>query len=148
MSTPSRLISLRPATAADLPFLLALRRSAMTPHLQAAWIAQDEAGMMERVLVGFEGARIIEFAGGAIGLLKMIKGERAWDIVQIQLLPEWQGQGIGALLLSQALAEAAEAKATVLLSVLKVNKARRLYERLGFSVISEDENSYSMRATP
>ncbi|SFU27572.1 Acetyltransferase (GNAT) domain-containing protein [Pseudoduganella namucuonensis] len=103
---------------------------------------------MERVLVGFEGARIIEFAGGAIGLLKMIKGERAWDIVQIQLLPEWQGQGIGALLLSQALAEAAEAKATVLLSVLKVNKARRLYERLGFSVISEDENSYSMRAMP
>lgn len=148
MSTPSHLLSLRPATAADLPFLMALRRSAMTPHLQAAGIAQDEAGMLERVLVDFEGARIIEFAGGAIGLLKMVKDERVWEIVQIQLLPEWQGLGIGAHLLSQVLAEAADAKAAVLLSVLKVNKARRLYERLGFSVISEDESYYSMRALP
>ena len=36
----------------------------------------------------------------------------------------------------------------VKLGVLKVNPARRLYERLGFRMVEETEVSYGMAATP
>lgn len=46
---------------------------------------------------------------------------------------------------SLVLREAGQAGVAVELSVLKVNPARRLYERLGFVQVSEGEHSYLMR---
>lgn len=117
----------------------------MGPHLDAAGIAQDERAMWARIHSDFECAQIIESAGTAIGLLKVVRELRTWTLVQVQLLPEWQNQGIGARLLTETVADAKAAGASVVLSVLKVNKARRLYERLGFLVVSETDHAYTMR---
>jgi ribosomal protein S18 acetylase RimI-like enzyme len=43
--------------------------------------------------------------------------------------------------------EARRSGKPVALQVLKVNPARRLYERLGFSVTGENETLYFMKAT-
>src|SRR6187399_957517 len=92
-------VSTRKATAEDLPFLINLRRATMRPHLDAAGIDQDDDAMRERVLSEFESASIIELGSTPIGLLKLARSRPTWTLHQIQLLPPWQGRGIGTGLL-------------------------------------------------
>ncbi len=139
-------VSTRTATADDLPFLIDLRRATMRPHLDAAGIDQDDDAMRERVLAEFESASIIEVGATPIGLLKLARGRQVWALHQVQLLPEWQGKGIGTGLLRNILAQAAQSGSQVELHVLKVNQARRLYERLGFTIVAEGMHAFTMRA--
>jgi GNAT superfamily N-acetyltransferase len=139
------LIQRRPVNTADLPFLIDLRRLTMGPHFEAAGIELDEHGMLARIQSHFDSGQIIELAGEAIGLLKVVREMPSWTVLQVQLLPAWQNRGIGARLIAQTIADARKVGADVVLSVLKVNKARRLYERLGFLVIAESDVAYTMR---
>ena len=118
----------------------------MGPHLEAAGIELDEQEMLARIHSHFESGQIIELACELIGLLKVVREMRTWTVLQVQLLPAWQNQGIGARLIAETITDARKDGADVVLSVLKVNKARRLYERLGFSVISESDGAYTMQA--
>jgi ribosomal protein S18 acetylase RimI-like enzyme len=60
-------------------------------------------------------------------------------ILDIALLPEHRGAGIGTAVLQDLLREADGAGRRVTLQVARSNPARRLYERLGFVTTSEDE---------
>lgn len=65
--------------------------------------------------------------------------------MQVQLIPRWQGQGLGTLLLRRIVDEARNARTTLRLNVLKANPARRLYEQLGFVVVKERQHTYTMQ---
>lgn len=136
----------RPATAADVPFLLELRRLTMNGHLAASGMSLSDEDHLKRVQIEFEAARVLERDGRPVGLLKLARRELDWELVQIQLIPALQGSGHGRALLEDLLVDARQAGATVRLSVLKLNPARRLYERLGFVVETENEHSYGMVA--
>ncbi|MGE7988439.1 GNAT family N-acetyltransferase [Lysinibacillus fusiformis] len=60
-------------------------------------------------------------------------------LIDIALLPNYQGKGIGTHLIVQLQKMAKEQRKAVVLQVLKTNSARDLYERLGFQVFQEDE---------
>jgi len=60
-------------------------------------------------------------------------------VLDIALLPEHRGAGIGTAVLQDVLREAEGAGCRVTLQVARSNRARRLYERLGFVTTSEDE---------
>ena len=79
-----------------------------------------------------------------MGLLKVVRERRQWELMQIQLAPGVQGQGLGTTLLQSLIAEARSKNASLTLSVLKANPAKRLYDRLGFRMVAEKENSYEM----
>ena len=53
-------------------------------------------------------------------------------LIDIALLPDWSGQGIGGALLDRLIAEAEEKGLGVALCVRPENPARRLYLRKGF----------------
>lgn len=74
-----------------------------------------------------------------------MKENNQWELIQIQITPELQGNGLGRSILQRLLAEAFQAQSAVRWSVLKTNPARRLYERLGFQVIGENGYSYEMQ---
>lgn len=137
-------IDLRPASLADLPFLLTLRRLTMTGHLQRVGAPADDEAHDRRIRAHFEDAMIVCEGATAIGLLKVTRAAGEWHVHQIQILPARQGQGIGEAVLRELLADAARANVPVSLSVLHGNPARRLYERLGFRIESETETSASM----
>ena len=83
--------------------------------------------------------------GLAVGLLRVSESESAVFIDQVEIVPDYQGQGIGTSLINNLLALGRPVE----LGVLKVNDdAGRLYERLGFRVISDNEKHYQMRAEP
>lgn len=138
----------RPATEADIAFLLALREQTMDAHLVASGVdihAGDPGALrLARVRHRFDCARILLLDGEPVGLMKLQESPGAWSLLQLQLSPGCQGQGIGRALIEQLLAEADAAGVAVSLSVLKANPARRLYERLGFVQVGEDKFEFRM----
>jgi GNAT superfamily N-acetyltransferase len=67
-------------------------------------------------------------------------------LVDICLLPQWRGRGIGEALLAATLAQGAERRRDVCLHVHATNvRARQLYERLGFTCTGEAGLHVEMR---
>ncbi|HTV25250.1 MAG TPA: GNAT family N-acetyltransferase [Polyangiaceae bacterium] len=138
-------IRLRPATEADVPYLLALREQTMHQHFVASGVEPTREEHLERVRIRFDSAQIIEHDGHPAGLFKVARDTPAWDLIQIQLAPELQGRGVGERLIRGLLDDAARAGATVSLNVLTANPARKLYERLGFQHVERGDHMYVMR---
>jgi len=145
--SPAATLTRRAANETDLPFLLALRIAAMGPHMAAAGHHPTDAEQQARVLSRFDSAELLLVDGGPVGLLKLLRDPGCWRLQQIQLMPAFQGRGFGGALIAELLAEARAAGVDMELSVLTRNPARRLYERLGFAVVSQDEHGFNMRAS-
>jgi len=75
--------------------------------------------------------------GQPAGRLYVHAWEREIRIVDIALMPEFRGQGIGSDLLRSLIAEAEASDRTLSIHVEHNNPARRLYERLGFQYAGE-----------
>ena len=84
---------------------------------------------------------VILVDGEPAGRLYVLRGESEIRIVDIALLPEQRGNGVGSSLLRDLLAEADAAGKSVTIHVERMNPALRFYERLGFSV-AEDKGVY------
>lgn len=138
-------VTLRPANDSDLPFLLDLRFQTMDQHYIASGVHLSQDEHMQRVLHRFDCAEIIIVDGRAGGLVKLDRNGTDWHLIQIQLVPELQRRGLGAQLMDKIISEAGSAGASIRLGVLKVNPARRLYERLGFLVVGETSDSFKMQ---
>jgi ribosomal protein S18 acetylase RimI-like enzyme len=141
----ARSVRLRPATDADLPYLLALREQTMTAHQVASGSIPSDSEREQRVRFRFDCASIIEHDAKPAGLFKVSRDGLDWQLIQIQLAPELQGQGIGQALIMKLCDEARTSGASLSLHVLYANPARRLYERLGFRVVGEQDHGYLMR---
>jgi ribosomal protein S18 acetylase RimI-like enzyme len=85
--------------------------------------------------------------GEPAGRLYLHRGETEIRIVDIALLPEHRGTGVGTSLLSDLLAEADAVGKRVTIHVERFNPALRLYERLGFAV-AEDKGAYLFLQRP
>lgn len=138
------MIETRSARSDDLDFLLKLRGLTMRPHFLASGISLSEEEDCARVLDNFEFARVILHDGAPIGLVKLVRKADPWLLQQLQLLPEFQSRGIGAGVIGTVLAQAHAEGVGVELHVLKQNHARRLYERMGFTVVGEHQHSVTM----
>jgi N-acetylglutamate synthase-like GNAT family acetyltransferase len=138
------MLGLRKALESDVPFLVQLRHETMYTHLQNSGVELDSDAQLARVMYQFDCAQIILIDRRAVGLLKVNRNSNPWNLIQIQLSPMVQGQGLGESLVACVLEEARNAGVNVELSVLKANPAKRLYERLGFRVVDETELEYSM----
>ncbi|MFD2368662.1 GNAT family N-acetyltransferase [Brevibacillus sp. GCM10020057] len=82
--------------------------------------------------------RIIYSDNTKAGRMIVDETDRELHLVDLSLLPALRNQGIGTRLLQQLQREAGQQNKALALSVYLSNPARRLYERLGFSVVSED----------
>lgn len=120
----------------------------MTAHQLASGLEPSELERKQRVSYRFECAQIITWGCQSIGLMKLARDAPDWHLIQIQLDPAAQGQGIGGALLAGVIAEAKAAGVSLRLGVLRANPARRLYERLGFRTVNEGPHEYEMRLLP
>jgi ribosomal protein S18 acetylase RimI-like enzyme len=77
----------------------------------------------------------------ACGRFYVYRGGTEIRIMDIALLPEHRGNGVGSSLLHDLLVEADAEGKRVTIHVERLNPALRLYERLGFSV-AEDKGVY------
>ena len=84
---------------------------------------------------------IIERDGIPAGRLYVHRGETSILIIDIALLPEYRGGGIGTRFLRELQEEARASQRTLTIHVEKFNPAQRLYLRLGF-VAKEEAGVY------
>lgn len=66
-------------------------------------------------------------------------------ISQLWIKPSHQNKGIGTDIAQSVMRDAKTLDKYVRLYVLKTNRARRLYDRLGFIQYGEDEGDYYMK---
>ena len=140
--------ALRPEGPADGPFLLEVYASTRREELEATgWpAAMREAFVRMQFNAQQQGYRaafpraefaIILLDGQAVGRIVIDRAGNEFRFVDIALLPEHRGRGLGTALIQNLQREAAAAKKPVRLSVLKGERAFRLYQRLGFEKTGE-----------
>jgi ribosomal protein S18 acetylase RimI-like enzyme len=134
----------REVTENDFDWLYNLRAKTMSKYIIDSGDQFSLESQTERIMKEYGSIKIVRFENQDIGMFKVKRDPDKWEIVQIQLLPDYQHMGIGTQLIQNLQMEASQQGMAVFLSVLKVNPAKRLYERLGFKVIQRKEKSYTM----
>ncbi|MEY2562616.1 MAG: hypothetical protein QOH88_809 [Verrucomicrobiota bacterium] len=146
---PAKLsLRLRPITPEDEPFLLRLFASTRADELALTNWSEEQKVAFCRMQFTAQSAHyqkhygdasfdIIERSGVAAGRLLVWRSGKEMLIVDIALLPEHRGAGLGTNLLRELQEEAKEAGKPLTIHVEKYNPALRLYERLGFQRIEE-----------
>lgn len=85
-------------------------------------------------------------AGRDVGWMQTRTNEREIFIGSLYVMPEMQRLGIGTNILRNLIARCRHSSKALTLSVMKINPAIHLYERLGFCVTHEDQYKFYMRA--
>lgn len=88
--------------------------------------------------------KIIMMDGTPIGTFAVESLEGHLFIHEIQILPEYQGQGIGTQILNEQIEAAQLAGLSLKLVVLRQNKAQALYQRMGFVPYASDSTHIKM----
>lgn len=71
--------------------------------------------------------------------------EGAMQLREIQIHPDYQGQGIGTSVIKYVIEQSRKAGKNVFLKVLFKNEAFKLYKRLGFVETGKNEHQYEMQ---
>jgi len=118
---------------------------------QAAYRAGYEDWTRETVLGHIPDCSlsVIEQDGQPIGRLRVLCNETGITLAGIQLLPAYQNQGIGTMLVTQLQRDADQRNLPLRIAVEKDNpNAQRFYERCGCRVIGEDAQEYHLEYRP
>jgi ribosomal protein S18 acetylase RimI-like enzyme len=143
-------ITLHPATLNDAEFAYQVLERAMREYAMATWGSWPEAKVRARASEDAAAGRsqLIRLGATAVGVVRIDRLPTHFELDQLYILPEHQGRGIGRHVLQGLLAEASAACLPVRLRVLRVNPARRLYERHGFTITSESPERFYMERLP
>lgn len=152
-------ITLRPVTPEDESFLY--RVYAGTREDELAPLEWDDAQKDSFLRMQFNAQHrfyreqfpsadfdIIQTVDQPIGRLYVDRREDEIRIIDIALLPEHRDSGIGSALLKDLLTEASAAGKPVRIHVERFNPALRLYDRLGFIQVGDNDVYYLMEWSP
>ncbi len=145
MAGPPPEYHLRPARKDESAALYAIHRAAMERYVAETWGAWDDA-FQQRFWESHwpPDRQAIEVDGALAGFLEVEERPESLWVGNLELDPRFHGQGIGSAILHEVQREAAPRGLGVTHQVLKVNPARRLYERLGFCETGADDTHYQM----
>jgi len=143
-------IGFRKVKHEDIDFLLSLRKKSMSVHLTKAKIKLTNEQHLERIKEHYYNSHIILRDRKPIGVLKMgvitVNGPtKSLHIRQLQILPEFQGEGIGSKILTVVKKRALQLQLPITLNVLLENPARGLYLRHGFQIEGKNKIEFQMR---
>lgn len=149
----------RPESEADIPFLRRLYVSTRWDELAIVdWSDEQKIDFLESQF-GFQryyyytyypttAFAVLEQDGTPCGRLYLERRPEVATMLDIALLPQWRGRGIGTALIAATLAEAGAAGQVVSIMVEKFNPAQRLYRRLGFREVSDEGVHWAMEWHP
>ena len=148
------MITTRPITEADQAFLRELYASTRaqemamvpwSPEEKHAFLSLQFEAQHKFYMEQFPDARfdLLLEGGKPVGRLYLDVRDEEHRLIDIALLPEYRGRGLGRRLMQDVLDEAAQEGKLVRIHVEQNNPAMRLYDRLGFRKI-EDQGVYDL----
>lgn len=149
--------TLRPETETDAPFRLALFRVSRGPGwdqvpLPAEMLTRIMEQQFHAQTQGYRSAypearlEIITIDGAPVGRLATDRAADDLRLVDIAIIPERRGQGVGGAILQALKDEAAAAGTQVTLQVARDNlAAQRLYHRAGFALTGANDTHLTLR---
>jgi ribosomal protein S18 acetylase RimI-like enzyme len=154
------LIALRPVLPEDEQVLYEVYRSTRADELAGIPWSEDQLKAFLKMQLNARDQsyrmnypqiddRVILFREQPIGRLMVVRADEEIRLADVALLPVHRGNGIGAALVKDLIAEADSSNKPVRLQVEKPNAgARRLYERLGFTATGETMTHTQMEYRP
>lgn len=141
----------RAATAEDEVFLFRLYAASradldaigLPPEQKDLLVKMQSNAQRQQYSSAFPAAEntIILIGDEPIGRTLIHKGAGNYRLVDIVLLPQFRGLGVGTRLIQNLIHDAEAANAVVSLQVRRENVALNLYRRLGF-VVNQDDGVY------
>ncbi|MEU6091417.1 GNAT family N-acetyltransferase [Streptomyces sp. NPDC047085] len=130
---------IRPASMSDVESVAELRSVVLRADLERLG-RYDAQRVRQRLRDAFDPAHtwVIEVGGAFAGCVALRPTRDARWLEHFYLAPHLQGRGVGSDILRGLLERCDHAGVPVRLNVLQGSPARRLYERHGFTVDSED----------
>jgi ribosomal protein S18 acetylase RimI-like enzyme len=147
-------VTFRPIAGTDLPFLARVYASTRTKELADVPMTEQQKTAFLAAQFRLQHAHyqkhypdadwlVVMHGGEDIGRLYIERWPTQHRIIDIALLPERRGEGLGEALLRDLSDEAAAAGKDVSIHVEKLNPVMRLYRRLGFAT-EEDKGVYDL----
>ncbi len=134
---------LRPAIDSDFTFILNLLKENMLASFEKHWGEWNESSFEKTHRK--ENIRIIEYENSSIGYIDFKFKIDCGYVNDIQLQEKFRGKGLGTYIMKMLEQETLNKKVNrICLKVFKDNKVVKLYERLGYKSIFEDESSMIM----
>lgn len=151
-------IRYRPVTSNDTPFLCHLYATTRQDEMKLVpWSEPEKTAFLEQQFFAQKkhydefypdcDFLVIELEGEPIGRLYLDRAEKDIEIVDIALLPQFRGRGIGKMLLEEILDEGRSSGKSVGIYVEHFNPARHLYDRLGFQHVDTNGVYHVMKWT-
>ena len=149
---------LTPASPEDSDFRFQLYVSTRAEELSIfAWSEQQQATFMKMQFMARElsysnaypakTVSLVVCDGRRVGAVMVDRSDHEIRLIDIALLPEARGHGIGTALIQTLIVESRTASKPLRLQVAKGNRAAALYSRLGFVKTGEDEVYERMEIT-
>jgi ribosomal protein S18 acetylase RimI-like enzyme len=138
---------LRPPRDSDFQFCWSLYKELMeslTIELLGRWNEAGQRGVVERSL-NDSGTSIIVSGDTEVGWLLTWDAADEIYLGQLYIVSAMQNRGLGTAIVQQLCARASREGKAVALEVMKNNRARLFYERLGFVRVGESEYKLNMR---
>lgn len=150
---------LRPATDDDRAFLRAVYGGTRAEELASVpWTDAEKAAFLDQQFSAqdthyrehYPTAEFLVILDGdePVGRLYVDRWKREIRIMDIALLPQARGRGIGSALLSELIEESERSGKALSIHVELENPARSLYDRLGFEEVEERGVYVLMRREP
>jgi ribosomal protein S18 acetylase RimI-like enzyme len=143
-------LSLRPAAPDDRPFVEQVYFETQRWLIEKLFGWRGESVERAKFNEFYDEAHtsIIHIGDQRIGWMTLIRDPERIEIDAIYIEPNTQRRGFGTRLMQDLILESEQTGKPLTLSTAKINPARRLYERLAFTVVNESEVKVYMEREP
>jgi len=152
-------ISFRKVNSNDFPFLRKVYRSTREEELSQAGMSEEDKSRFLEFQFNAQHTHYTQAYNDAefdlillddklAGRLYIWRTETQIRIMDITLLPDFQGKGIGTKILQSIIQESEKSGKKVTIHVEYFNPALRLYERLGFKKVDDSGIYFYMERLP
>lgn len=135
---------LKKATMEDYDFIYGVKKITLRNHIEKIW-GWDEKYQQNDFSKSFLPNRnnIIILNGSNIGVLEINEEDKIIYVVELEILPQFQGKGIGSNILNDIIEDAKKKDKKVQVGCFKVNeRAKELYLKLGFKIIDDTRTHF------
>lgn len=133
-------ITYRSATEKDYEFCKTLHHQGMRPYVEPlwGWKTDFQDSRYEKLWLPAN-LKIVRLDNRDIGYIEVTKSGEVVKLVNIFVIEELRGKGIGGLVVSDFIREHKDTAPKLTLNVLWNNPAKHLYERLGFTFVARED---------